>query len=100
MTSKKGGGIRSAFDLAMERLEKKGGSVARLSEEQKREFARVESEARAKIAEIEIMMGQQVAAARAAGDAEKLAQIEEQKVTEIRRIMTRAEDEKERLRAR
>jgi hypothetical protein len=91
-------GIKSALELAMERMEKKGGSVPVLSAEQKEALSRVDREFQAKIAEEEILTGQQVAEARAQGDVEGAAQLEERKAGEIGRLRRRAEKERKAIR--
>jgi hypothetical protein len=71
--------LKSAYELAMERLRAqdraRGEKVLPLNEAQKREIARLREEARAKLAELEIMHRKNLAGA--AGDAEKLREIEE-----------------------
>ena len=91
-------GLKSAWDLAAERLERQSGKAAPLTPEQKKALAEVDSRARAKIAETEIMMQQRLAETRAGGDAEKLQQVEEQRRTDLDRIRRRAEADKERIR--
>ena len=51
MIEKKEAGLKSALDLAMERLEKKNGKIAALSTEQMK----------AKVAEIEILRNKELA---------------------------------------
>lgn len=87
-------GIKSALELAMERMDKKGGSVPVLSAEQKEALSRVDRELQAKIAEEEILTGQQAAEARAQGDVDGAAQLEERKAGEIGRHRRRAERKK------
>lgn len=92
-------GLKSALDLAMERLEKKGGRAGALSDAQKAALADVERGVQAKTAETEIMLNQAIAAARAKGDGEEMAKLDEQKRTEIARIRRRGEDDRERIRS-
>lgn len=92
-------GLKSALDLAMERLEKKDGRAAALTAEQKSALAEVERAVQAKLAETEIMLNQSLAAARARGDAEEAAKLEEQKRSEFARIRRRGEDDKDRIRS-
>jgi hypothetical protein len=94
----KSNGIKSAYELAMERLEKKEGPLASLSTEQKAALAEIDRKNKADVAEVEIMLNKQIEEARAAGDMEKVAQLEEQKLNDIRRIQQRSEDEKNRIR--
>ena len=91
-------GLKSSFDLAMERLAAKGEAAGSITEEQKKALAEVDSEVQAKIAEVEILTNQSLAAARASGDAQKIAQLEAEKKDEVRRIRERGETEKESIR--
>ena len=52
MSKEKSGGMKSALELAMERLDKKGVSPASLTGEQREKLAVVERELQAKIAEL------------------------------------------------
>lgn len=98
MKEKKEPGLKSALDLAMERLGGGGGAPRTLSDEQKRAIADIEKQAKAKIAEIEILMGKRIGEAREKGDAEELQKIEEQKRVDVARVRDRAESDKERVR--
>jgi hypothetical protein len=98
MNDKSSSGLRSALDLAMERLEKKDGKLAALSDEQKKALAEVDSQLKAKIAEIEILNGKRFAEARAKDDAEEISKIEAQKLADISRARSQAESDKDRIR--
>ena len=69
--------MKSAYELAMERLEK-ASPAAKLTAEQKKEIAELESKAKAKTAEREIALKDAIAAATEAGDFEKADQLKEQ----------------------
>ncbi len=90
--------MKSAYDLAMERLEKQSPS-ARLTEEQKRDIAEIESSNRAKIAEKELFLAGEIKKARAAGQAEEVEKLERQLSSEIRRLTENCESKKERVRS-
>ncbi|OQA24795.1 MAG: hypothetical protein BWY59_02039 [Verrucomicrobia bacterium ADurb.Bin345] len=94
---KKEPGLKSALDLALERMGAAGGVA--VSEEQKKALAEIERNVKAKVAETEIMLNQSLAAARARGDEEEVAKLEEQKKSELARIRRRGEDDKDRIRA-
>ena len=98
MADNKKSGMKSAFDLAMARLEKRDGKLAPLSAEQKKALAEVENKAKAKTAEVEIMFEQKLQAAYAGGKPEEIAEVERQKRSDLDRIRRQAEDEKERIR--
>jgi hypothetical protein len=98
MSEKKAEGLKSALDLAMDRLEKKDGKITALSAEQKKALAEIDGQLKAKIAEIEILKNKQIAEAREKGDAEEIKKLEEQKLGDIGRARSHAESDKERIR--
>jgi len=89
--------MKSAYELAMERLEKASPSIS-LSEDQKKEIAEVDSSYRAKIAEKEIFLKDQIRNARNAGNSEEAESLEKQLASEIRRLQEDCEAKKEKLR--
>lgn len=91
-------GLKSSFDLAMERMAKRGEGINALTDEQKQEMADIATRTKAKIAEVEILYGKKVAEARAAGDIGKADKIEEEKCHEIARHREREESERRRIR--
>ncbi|HOW98919.1 MAG TPA: hypothetical protein P5567_15045 [Kiritimatiellia bacterium] len=98
MAEKKGTGIKSAVELALERLAGRGDLPAGLSPEQKKALAEVDTQVRARVAEVEILMDGKMAAARAKPDPEELQKLAEQKQAEIRRIRERGERDKDAIR--
>ncbi len=89
--------MKSAYELAMERLEKQAPTV-NLTEEKKAELAEIDSIAKARTAEKELFLGEQIAKARAAGQFAEIEAIEKQLVSELRRIQEDCEAKKERVR--
>lgn len=89
-------GLKSAYELAMDRLEAKDGSHTALTDKQKTAIAEAEQKGKARIAEIEIMTQQDIA--KAAGDPEKLAVIEEHKLKDINKAKADIEKAKKRIR--
>ena len=89
--------MKSAYELAMERLEKASPSIS-LSEDQKKEIAEVDSSYRAKIAEKEIFLKDQIRNARNAGNSEEAESLEKQLASEIRRLQDDWEKTKGKLR--
>jgi hypothetical protein len=67
--------MKSAYELAMERLEKASPSIS-LTEEQKNEIAEVDSVYRAKIAEKEVFLKDQIRKAQSAGNLEEAVSLE------------------------
>jgi hypothetical protein len=90
--------MKSAYELAMERLEKKAPSVA-LTDEQKAQFAEIESTFKARLAERELFLKGEIAKATAAGKLEEVESLQTQLTIDIRRIQEDAEAKKEKLRA-
>lgn len=82
--------MKSAYELAMERLERSSPS-ATLTPKQKERIAEVESLAQAKIAEKELFLKEQIFKAIQAGDHASVTQLEQQLAMEIRRIQSDAE---------
>ena len=89
--------MKSAYELAMERLNKKS-PVVKLSEQQKKEIAELESKYKAKIAEREIALKDQIAAAAGAGDSEKIEKLEEELARERRKLQAELEEKKDQVR--
>lgn len=90
--------MKSAYELAMERLRQKDGADRTLSAEQRGALAEVDRVLTARLAELEIMRGQEIAAAQAAGDAEKAVALRRQLADEIARSRSRAEADKDEIR--
>ncbi len=82
----------------MERLEKTSPSIS-LTEEQKKQIAEVDSVYRAKIAEKEVFLTDQIRKAQGTGNLEEAESLEKQLVSEIRRLQEDCEAKKEKLRA-
>lgn len=99
-TDKSGEGIRSALEIAMARLDKGSESGRSLTEKQKAEISEVGKEIRAKIAETEIMTGQEAEAAAARGDFEEAAGLRARMQEEIARLRRKEEKKKEAIRGR
>ncbi len=90
--------MKSAYELAMERLEKASPSIS-LTEAQKKEIAEVDSTYRAKIAEKEVFLKDQIRKAQNAGNSEEAESLEKQLASEIRRLQEDCAAKKEKLRA-
>lgn len=89
--------MKSAYELAMERLSKSAPTVA-LSDEQKKQLAELDSRYAAKIAEREIFLKDKLMAARDQGDFEAVAQIEKQLASERKSLQAELEEKKEKVR--
>ncbi len=89
--------MKSALELAMERLEKQA-PTARLTDEQKAALAEIDDAYRAKIAEREVFLTTQIEGARAKGDREGVEEIQTQLARERRRLEEEREEKKAKAR--
>jgi hypothetical protein len=89
--------MKSAYELAMERLNKQSPTV-KLTERQKKEIAELESKYKARIAEREIALKDQITAAAGAGDFEKVEELEQELAGERRKLQGELEEKKEKAR--
>jgi hypothetical protein len=90
--------MKSAYELAMERLQKASPSV-KLSEQKKRELAEIDSTYKAKIAERELLLKDEIRKAAAAGHVDETSSIEKQLASEVQRLRDECEAKKEKARA-
>ncbi|MEO6871873.1 MAG: hypothetical protein ABI233_06600 [Chthoniobacterales bacterium] len=90
--------MKSAYELAMERLEKSAPTVA-LTDAQKAEIAEIDSTYKARIAEKELFLKGQIATARQSGNFEEVESLEKQLSIELRRLQEDCEEKKNKLRA-
>lgn len=89
--------MKSAYELAMERLEKSAPTVI-LSEAQKAAIAEIDSTYRAKIAEKELFLQDQIREAGLTGTFKEFEDLEKQLALEIRRLQEDCEAKKEKVR--
>jgi hypothetical protein len=90
--------MKSAYELAMERLNKQGPQK-KITDEQKKELAELDSRYAAKIAEREIFLKGELAKAAGNGDFEACEQLEKQLVSERKSIQAELEEKKEKVRS-
>lgn len=90
--------MKSAYELAMERLNKTAPTV-KLTEAKKKELAELDSQYAAKIAAREIALKAEVAKFTAAEDFEQAEAARQQLVSERKKLQSDLEDKKERVRA-
>lgn len=91
--------MKSAYELAMERLNKQSPQV-KITEAQKQELADLDSRYTAKLAEREIFLKGELEKAIAKGDFEACQQLEKQMVSERKSIQAELEEKKEKVRER
>jgi hypothetical protein len=89
--------MKTAYELAMERLSKASPGV-KLSEEQKREIADLESKCAAKIAERELLLQGEIVKAVDKGDSDAITQLEKQLVSDRKSIRADFEEKKDKVR--
>ena len=89
--------MKSAYELAMERLAKDAPIVS-LTDDQKKELAEVDSTFKAKIAEREVFLKDQIAKAEGASKSDEVESLQKQLISEIRRLNEDCEAKKEKLR--
>lgn len=89
--------MKSAYELAMERLNKEAPAV-KLTPEQKKEIAELESKCAAKIAERELFLKGEIAKAIDRGDAEAIEQLEKQLVSDRKSARADLEEKKNQVR--
>jgi hypothetical protein len=90
--------MKSAYELAMERLAK-GQPVVTLTGDQKKQLAEVDSIFKARIAEKELFLKGEIQKAQSAGKFEEVESLEKQLASEIKRLQEDCEAKKEKLRA-
>ncbi len=90
--------MKSAYELAMERLAATEPAVE-LTDDQKQRIADVEAKCRADIAAKELLLRGEMEKSRAAGEADQVTQLQRQLADEIRRFEERRDREKNAIRA-
>ncbi len=89
--------MKSAYELAMERLNKVSPTV-KLTDEQKRQLAELESQCAAKIAERELFLKGEMVKAVDRNDAEAYEQLEKQLVSDRKTLRAEFDEKKEKVR--
>ena len=90
--------MKSAYELAMERLAKSDPSTASLTAEQKNRLGEIDRVYQGKIAEREIFLKQQLQIALRAQNLEEADKVRQQIANEKARLEEEREEEKERVR--
>ncbi len=90
--------MKSAYELAMERLKKNQPSIA-LTDDQKKQLAEIDSTYKAKIAEKELFLRDEIRKGQGTGNFEEVEKLEKQLTSEITRLREQCEAKKEKLRA-
>jgi ABC-type hemin transport system substrate-binding protein len=90
--------MKSAYELAMERLQKNAPTIT-LTTEQKEQIAEIDSSFKARIAEKELFLQDEIRKAQRTGKFDEAESLTKQLTTEIQRLREDCEAKKERLRA-
>jgi hypothetical protein len=91
-------GVKSAYELAMERLAK-DQPIVKLTDDQKKQLAEVDSTFKARIAEKQLFLKGEIQKALNAGKLEEVESLEKQLASDIKRLQEDCETKKEKLRA-
>ena len=89
--------MKSAYELAMERLEQ-SDPQEKLTDEQKAEIAAIDEKFKAKIAEREVFLSDLIIKAQTEGRFHELPELETQKARELSGLREDCEREKEKVR--
>jgi stress response protein YsnF len=90
--------MKSAYELAMERLQKQSPEV-KLSDAKRKQLGELDSLYKAKRAEREVFLRGEIAKAEAQGDGEAYAQLQKQLSHDLRRLEEELEAKKEKVRS-
>jgi len=90
--------MKTAYELAMERLGKTSPTV-KLTDEQKKEIAELESKYTAKLAERELFLKGEIVKAIDKGDAEAVEQLEKQLLSDRKSLRAECEEKKDKVRS-
>ena len=89
--------MKSAYELAMERLNEKSPTV-KLTDKQKAELAEIDSKYAAKIAERELLLRGEIKKAAEKGDLEAIEQLEKQLASDRKSLTAEKEEKKDKAR--
>lgn len=89
--------MKSAYELAMERLEKQSPSL-KLTEDQRSQLAELDSLYKSKMAEKQLLLADQIRQEQAAGKFSEVEKLQQQLASELRRLTEECESKKENVR--
>jgi hypothetical protein len=89
--------MKSAYELAMERLNKTAPTV-KLTDSQKKQLAELDSKYAAKIAERELFLKSELSKAISAGEYDEIEKLEKQLLSERKTLQAELEEKKEQVR--
>ena len=88
--------MKSAYELAMEKLDE-SNPQPKLNDEQRKVIAEIDDKFKAKIAEKEVFLGDQITKAMEAGQYDQIPPLEEQRTRELQRLRNDCEAEKQKI---
>ena len=89
--------MKSAYELAMERLNKTS-PIIKITDKQKKELAEIDSKYAAKLAERELLVRDELQKAAEKGDYEAMEQLNKQLISDRKSIEAEKEEKKEKVR--
>ena len=89
--------MKSAYELAMERLSKASPTV-KLTAEQKKAIAELESKCAAKIAERELLINEEIEKAAGKGEFEEIEKLQKQLASDRKTFRAELDEKKEKVR--
>ncbi|HKM57786.1 MAG TPA: hypothetical protein VJX28_03505 [Chthoniobacterales bacterium] len=89
--------MKSAYELAMERLEKQSPSV-KMTDSQRAQLAEIDSLCKSKSAEKELLLTEEIRREQAAGKFSEVEKLQQQLASELRRLNEECEAKKEKVR--
>lgn len=89
--------MKSAYELAMERLDKESPAI-KLSDDQRKQLAELDSKYAARIAEREIGMKSAIDHAGSEGKFDEVQELEQQLIAEKKKLQTELEEKKDAVR--
>ena len=89
--------MKSAYELAMERLEKQAPSV-KLTDDQRSLLAEIDSLYKSRMAEKELLLAEEIRREQAAGKFSEVEKLQKQLASELRRLSEECEAKKEKVR--
>jgi hypothetical protein len=90
--------MKSAYELAMERLEKESPSI-KLTDDQRSQLAEIDSLYKSKMAEKELLLKDQIQREQAAGKFKEVESLQQQLSSELRRLAQECVSKKQHVRA-
>lgn len=89
--------MKSAYEIAMERMEKESGASQKLTDDQKKEIAEIEKKFEAKIAETKLDIEAKITGLEGAGAFEEVPALKKRLAEELAQFTAKRDEEKEKV---